>query len=83
MGTNKLIDKLEDYFDLSKKKQRRKHDKLVKMIRKLERKKSKLEHKAQKEKEADATSSRYHDVERELQVISKLINKAEKKDLDA
>jgi hypothetical protein len=83
MGTSKLIDKLEDYFDLSKKKQRKKHDKLVKIIHKLEKKKSRLEHKALREKEIDATSSRYHDVERELRVISKLISKAEKKDLEA
>jgi len=43
MGTNKLVGKLEKFFDLSKKKQERKHDKLLKIIRKLERKKSKLE----------------------------------------
>ena len=82
MDTSKLIDKLENFFDLSKKKQRKKHDKLVKIIHKLEKKKSRLEHKARKEKEIDAASSRYHDLERELQVISKLISKAEQRDQD-
>ena len=81
MGTNKLINKLEDFFDLSKEKQRKKHDKLLKIIRKLDKKKSMLEHKLQKEKEIDTSSSRYQDMERELQVISKLISKAEQKDL--
>lgn len=83
MGTNKLINKLEDFFDLSKKKQRKKHDKLVKIIRKLDKKKSTIEQKLQKEKETDATSSRYQDLERELKVISKLISKARKKNLVA
>ena len=81
MGTNKLIDKVEDYFDLSKKKQRKKHDKLLKIIHKLDKKKSTLEQRLQKEKEIDATSSRYQDLERELLVISKLIGKAKQKDL--
>jgi len=81
MGTNKLIDKLENFFDLSKKKQRKKHDKLLKIVRKLDKKKSTLEQKLQKEKETDATSSRCQDLERELLVISKLIGKAKQKDL--
>ena len=38
MDTTKLVGKLEDFFDLSKKKQRKKHDKLVKIIGKLEKK---------------------------------------------
>jgi phage-related minor tail protein len=81
MDTNKLTDKLENFFDLSKKKQRKKHDKLLKIIRKLDKKKSTLEQKLQEEKETDATSSRYQDLERELLVISKLISKAKQKDL--
>jgi uncharacterized protein involved in exopolysaccharide biosynthesis len=78
MGTNKLVEKLEDFFDLSKKKQRKKHDKLLKIINKLEKKQSRLK---QKVKKADADSSRYQDLERELQVISSLISKAKQKDL--
>ena len=81
MGTNKLVEKLEDFFDLSKKKQRKKHDKLLKIINKLERKKFRLERKAQKEREFDSTSSRYQELERELLVISRLISKAKQKDL--
>ena len=50
MGTNKLLAKLEKFFDLSKKKQRKKHDKLLKIIRELEEKKSELEQESQKER---------------------------------
>ena len=81
MGTNKLVEKLEDFFDLSKKKQRKKHKKLLKIISKLEKKKSRLEEKAHKERASDATSRRYQNLERELLVISRLINKAKHKDL--
>jgi len=81
MDTNKLVEKLERYFDLSKKKQRKKHDKLLKIIDKLEKQKSRLEQEAQEEKEIDAASSRYQELERELQVISGLISKAKQKDL--
>jgi len=81
MDTNKLVEKLEKYFDLSKKKQRKKHDKLLKIINKLEKQKSRLEQEAQEEREIDAASSRYQELERELQVISGLISKAKQKDL--
>jgi len=83
MDTSELVEKLEKFFDLPEAKQRKKHDKLMKIIRKLEKKKSRLEHKSQKEREIDATSSRYQDLERELLVISKLICKAEQKNLVA
>jgi phage-related tail protein len=81
MDTNKLVEKLERYFDLSKKKQRKKHDKLLKIIDKLEKQKSRLEQEAQEEKEIDAASSRCQDLERELEVISGLISKAKQKEL--
>jgi hypothetical protein len=83
MDTTKLVAKLEEFFDLSKKKQLKKHDKLLKIIHKLEKQKSRLEHIVQKEKEVDATSSSYQNLERELLVISKLISKAKQKDLDS
>jgi len=81
MGTTKLVEKLEKYFDKSEKKQRKKHDKLLKIIHELEEKKSRLERKAQKERGIDATSSHYQVLERKLLVISNLISKAKQKDL--
>jgi hypothetical protein len=79
MDTNKLIGKLEDFFDLSKNKQKDKHDKLIKIIGKLENKKSRLEVEVMEESKNDETSTRYHDLSKELQVLSELIKKAKKK----
>lgn len=81
MGTAKLVEKLEIFFGLPERKQRKKHDKLLNIIHRLEKKKSRLEQKAQKEIEIDASGKRYQDLERELLVISELISKAGKKDL--
>jgi hypothetical protein len=75
MDTTKLVRKLEDFLDLSKKKQRKKHDKLLKIIGKLEKKRASLE--TQLDEDAgDVDSERYRDLKRELQVISELIDKA-------
>ena len=79
MDTTKLVGKLEDFFDLSKKKQRKKHDKLLKIIGKLEDKKASLE--AELVEEAgDVDGERYRDLKRELEVISELIDKARQQD---
>jgi hypothetical protein len=82
MGTNKLLEKLEDFFDLTENKQRKKHHRLVKIIHELEEKQSRLEQTALIEREIDASSSRSQDLERELVVVSGLICKAKKKSLD-
>ena len=81
MDTNKLVGKLERFFDLSKKKQEKKHDKLLKIIEKLESKKSKLEVEVMEESKSDETSARYQDLSKELKVMSDLIKKAKKKAL--
>ena len=81
MGTSKLLENLEEFFDLTEKKQRKKHHKLVKIIHELEEKQSKLEKKALIERKADPKSSRYQDLVRELVVVSGLICKAKQKDL--
>ena len=81
MDTSKLIAKLENFFDLSKNKQKDKYDKLLKIIAKLEGKKVKLEAEVIEESKNDETSTRYHDLSKELQVLSELIKKAKKKAL--
>ena len=81
MGTTKLGEKLEKFLDLSQSKQRKRHDKLLKIIRELEEKKSRLEQKLQEERELDANGDRCQGLERKLQVISGLISKAKQKDL--
>lgn len=81
MDTNKLIGKLEDFFDLSKNKQKDKRDKLLRIIEKLETKKVKLEIEVMEESKKDETSNRYIDLSKELKVLSELVKKAKKKAL--
>lgn len=81
MDTSELVEKLEDFFDLSKKKKKKKHQKLLKIINKLEDKKSSLELEVIEESKKNETSDRYHDLTQELKVVSKLIKKAKKQDL--
>lgn len=81
MGTSKLTEKLEKFFYLSKSKQLKKQDKLLKIIGKLEEKKLDLEKKVVMESEIDETSDTYHDLRQELTVVSKLLKKAKKKRL--
>jgi hypothetical protein len=81
MDTNKLIGKLERFFNLSKIMQQDKHDKLLKIIAKLEGKKSRLEVEVMEESKADDTSTRYHDLSKEFKVLSELVKKAKKKAL--
>ncbi len=81
MDTNKLIGKLENFFDLSKNKQKDKHDKLLRIIEKLETKKVKLEIEVMEESKKDETSNRYLDLSKELKVLSELVKKAKKKAL--
>ena len=80
MDTDKLVARLEDFFNLSKKKQRKKHDKLLKIIAKLEKKKASLEIELAQQGKIDPRSERYHDLRQELQVISELVHKAKQQD---
>jgi Mg2+ and Co2+ transporter CorA len=81
MNTDKLVKKLQKFFDLSTKKQSKKHDKLLEIIDKLEHKKDKLEKELFEVSEQDATSTRYHELSRELSVIGKLIKNAKERDV--
>ena len=76
MKTNKLIHKVEDFFDFPKKKQKKKHDKFQKIVKKLEGRKSKIEIELAEEGRHDETSDRHHELSHELKVVSKLIKKA-------
>lgn len=79
MGTAKLIGKLEKFFDLSEKKQDKKHYKLLKIIDKLERKQNKLHREVTQEGRRGPDSESYQELARELDVISGLIRKAKQK----
>ena len=80
MGTAKLIEKLEDFFDLSRKKQRKRHDKLERIIDKLEKKQRKLERELEQARKKGSDSEAYHELIREMDVISDLIRKAKDKE---
>jgi len=54
------------------------YDKLLKIIAKLENKKFRLEVEIMEESKTDDTSIRYHDLSKELIVLSELIKKANK-----
>ena len=81
MNLNKIIDKLDEFFGLSKSKQLKKHEKLLAIINKLEGKKSKLKKIIKAEGEKDETSDAYNSASKELKVISKLIKKVKKQDI--
>ena len=76
MNIKESMQKLDEYFDLSKKKQNEKHDKLVKIINNLEQKKSELKAVMIIESEKDETSEAFYNLKKELKVISKLLKKA-------
>lgn len=80
MNTNDLLQKVEDFFNLSKHKQEKKHHKLVKILHKLENKKDGLEAELITAGKADDTSARYRELRKELKVVRKLIKKAKKHD---
>lgn len=76
MNIKESMQKLDEYFDLSKKKQNEKHDKLLKIINNLEQKKSELKAVMIIESEKDDTSEEFYNLKKELKVISKLLKKA-------
>ena len=81
MGINKLWHKLDDFLDLSKQKQEKKHNKLLNIITKLEAKKLELEQEVIEESKVDDTSNKYLELSKKLNVVSNLIRKAKKHDL--
>lgn len=80
MNIKEVMQKLDDYFDLSKKKQKEKHDKLLQIITRLEQNKSELKTEMIIESEKDNTSEEFHDLQKELKVISRLLKKARQND---
>ena len=68
--------KLDDYFNLSKKKQKEKRDKLLNIIDILEQKKSEIKVEIVMESEKDETSEEFYNLKKKLKVINKLLKKA-------
>ena len=78
MGTSKLVSKLDEFFDLSGKEQKKKQEKLLKIISKLDEKKAGIMEEMAVESEHDETSERFHELGNELKVIARLLKKARK-----
>ncbi|WP_419769705.1 MAG: hypothetical protein ACNI3C_10260 [Candidatus Marinarcus sp.] len=72
MKIKKLIEKINDFFEFTKK---RKTKKLNELIEKLKEKKNKLKHKLEKE---DLKKDKRELLENELAVVTTLISKAKK-----
>ncbi len=80
MNINKMMDKLDLFFDQSKKKQAKKHRKLLKIIEKLKVKKAMLKKELIKEARNGENSNKYRDMLKQYKVVVKLILKAKKQD---
>ena len=78
MNTNKVLKKLDKFFKLPQGKKEKKQKKLRKLIDALKGKRAELEQAVASAAMADETSDRYHELERELKVVSRLIKKAKK-----
>ena len=76
MNIKKVMKKLDNYFDLSEKKQDKKRGKLLKIIRKLEEKKAELKVEMAIASGIDETSEDFHNLKQEKEVLTKLLKKA-------
>ena len=65
MATNKLIEKLRDYMDLDRQKQKKKRDKIRSLLKKLKKKQRVLEEKLKQESGAEAQKR----IKRDLKVL--------------
>jgi Mg2+ and Co2+ transporter CorA len=79
MNLKELLVKLDAYFDNSDDEHIRTHDKLSSIISNLEEKQDELKQTIIEESEKNDTSEEFHDMQKELKVISKLLKKARKK----
>ena len=78
MGIKKILNQLDDFFDLSKKKQKKKHEKLEKIIHSLEEKKAEIKTKIMNNDKKGRSSKKNYHLCKEFKVLSRLIYKAKK-----
>ncbi len=78
MKVKKIMEQVEDFFDLSKNKQKKKQDKLLKLIASLEQKKAMIKQEIKKEARADKHSKACYNLCKEFKVVNKLIKRAKK-----
>jgi hypothetical protein len=78
MSIKELLKQMDDFFDLSKKKQSKKREKLTALIETLEEKKAKLKRKMRREARKDKNSKKVYNLCKEFKVITRMIKKAKK-----
>ncbi len=78
MKVKKIMEQVEDFFDLSKNKQKKKQDKLLKLIASLEQKKAMIKQEIKKEAKGDKHSKACYNLCKEFKVVNKLIKRAKK-----
>lgn len=71
-----LMEKVEDFFDLSKKKQKEKSNKLKKIIKSLQDKKDDLRKEIKQEARKDKKSKNCYNLCKEYKVVNRLLKKA-------
>jgi len=79
MKIKDLMESIDDFFDLSKKKQKDKSDKLKKMISSLQNKKEDLKKEIKKEANRDKKSKTCYNLCKEFKAVNKLLKKAKKR----
>ncbi len=79
MSIKSLLEQLDDFFDLSRKKQRKKREKLDKLIVSLEEKKATLKRKIRRETHKEKNSKKAYNLCKEFKAISRIIKKAKKR----
>ena len=79
MSIKSLLKQMDDFFDLSRKKQRKKREKLNKLIVSLEEKKAKLKRKIRRENHKDKNGKKVYNLCKEFKAISRMIKKAKKR----
>lgn len=80
MSIKKILDQLDDFFDLSKRKQQKKRYKLQQIITDLEEKKIKLKMQLKKEGKKNSKDKKTYNLCKEFKVLTKMIKKANKQE---
>ena len=78
MSIKDLLSRLDDFFDLSRKKQKKKADKLAKIICLLEEKKAELKKTVKQEAKSGNRRKKIDSLCKEFKVLARMIKKAKK-----
>ncbi len=80
MSIKKLLARLDEFFDQSKKKQKKKSDNLAKIIEALELKRAKIKKELKAESKIITNNKQTYNLCKEFKAITKMIKKAKKQE---